>query len=138
RASLELLAMFVCLLVAAVLASAIRAHSIGALGVLATLAASLPYAAVWLYVSSRLPHRDAPWKALGPGAVLSRLTPEVISVDGTYVVGAYALAKQGTYGALGVAAVLLFGLFVFSRTIVFAAVVNATLWERRVRYGQRT
>jgi uncharacterized BrkB/YihY/UPF0761 family membrane protein len=48
-----------------------------------------------------------------------------------YVLAPYALNKQGTYGALGLAAALLVGLFVISRLMVGAAVVNATLWERR-------
>ena len=42
-----------------------------------------------------------------------------------------ALSKQGTYGALGIAAALLLGLFLISRLMVGAAVVNATLWERK-------
>jgi uncharacterized BrkB/YihY/UPF0761 family membrane protein len=48
-----------------------------------------------------------------------------------YVLAPYALNKQGTYGALGLVAALLVGLFVISRLMVRAAVVNATLWERR-------
>lgn len=48
-----------------------------------------------------------------------------------YVITPWALAKQGTYGALGIAAAMLVGLFLISRLVVFAAVVNATLWERR-------
>ena len=48
-----------------------------------------------------------------------------------YVITPSALAKQGTYGALGIAAAMLVGLFLISRLVVFAAVVNATLWERR-------
>jgi uncharacterized BrkB/YihY/UPF0761 family membrane protein len=50
-----------------------------------------------------------------------------------YFITPYALAKQGTYGALGVAAALLVTLFLVSRLVVAAAVVNATLWERRTR-----
>ena len=50
-----------------------------------------------------------------------------------YVITPWAIAKQGTYGALGVAAALLVGLFLISRLVVAAAVVNATLWERRAR-----
>jgi hypothetical protein len=33
----------------------------------------VPYAGLWLLVSSRLPHRDAPWTALWPGALLLAL-----------------------------------------------------------------
>jgi len=47
------------------------------------------------------------------------------------------LSKQGTYGTLGIAAALLLALYVISRLIVGAAVVNATLWERRTRSGRR-
>ena len=31
---------------------------------------TLPYAALWLLLSNHLPHRDATWQALLPGAVL--------------------------------------------------------------------
>ena len=48
-----------------------------------------------------------------------------------YVIAPHASSKQGTYGALGLAAALLFGLFFITRLIVATAVVNATLWERR-------
>jgi uncharacterized BrkB/YihY/UPF0761 family membrane protein len=44
-----------------------------------------------------------------------------------------ALNKQGTYGALGIAAALLLAFFFLGRLIVGSAVVNATLWERRAR-----
>jgi uncharacterized BrkB/YihY/UPF0761 family membrane protein len=93
----------------------------------------VPYAAVWFFVSQRLPHRDAPWTALLPGAAVFGVGTELVHVIGAYVIGPYAIAKQGTYGALGVAAVLLLALFILSRLMVGAAIVNATLWERHVR-----
>ena len=54
-----------------------------------------------------------------------------MTVLAAYLLGPYSLQKQGTYGALGIAAVLLLGLYFLGRLVVFAAVVNATLWERR-------
>jgi uncharacterized BrkB/YihY/UPF0761 family membrane protein len=57
----------------------------------------------------------------------------LVQAFGAYLLGPYALNKQGTYGALGLAAALLFGLFIISRLMVAAAVVNATLWERHRR-----
>jgi uncharacterized BrkB/YihY/UPF0761 family membrane protein len=54
-------------------------------------------------------------------------------VIGAYFIAPYAITKQGTYGALGVAAALLLSLYFLSRLIVGAAVLNATLWERRAR-----
>ena len=51
----------------------------------------------------------------------------------------WALAKEGTYGALGVAAALLVGLFLISRLAVATAVLNATLSERAsAAYGRPT
>jgi hypothetical protein len=117
-ASLRLLGLFLAFDLISVLASAARAWSAGP-GVLATLLVASGYAGLWLVASLRLPHRDATWPALVPGALLFAAGVEV--------------AKEGTYGALGVAAALLFGLFLTARLVVGAAVVNATLWERRTR-----
>jgi hypothetical protein len=94
---------------------------------------AFPYAGVWFVIAKDLPHRDADWKALVPGALLFGLGAEVIHVLAQYLIGPYSLAKQGTYGALGLAAVLLLGLFLVSRLVVATAVLNATLWARRTR-----
>src|SRR5262249_8674373 len=83
--------------------------------------------------SMRLPHRDADWKALVPGALLFGIGAETMNAIAVYVIGPYSLEKQGTYGALGLAAVLLLGLYFVGRLMVFCAVLNATLWERRTR-----
>ena len=104
-------------------------------GVLGTLLAIPPYVGIWLLVMEGLPHRNAPWTALIPGALLFGLGIELLHVVLAYFLVPYALAKQGTYGALGIAAALLFGLYLISRLIVAAAVVNATLWERRSSRG---
>ena len=39
-------------------------------GLFAPLLTVVPLAALWLWVSLQFPHRDAPWKALVPGALL--------------------------------------------------------------------
>jgi uncharacterized BrkB/YihY/UPF0761 family membrane protein len=129
-ATLRLLGLLLLLPIASGIASALRAHSPG-IGVLGTVVAILPYAGIWWLVMNGLPHRDAPWTALIPGALLFGFGMEILHVVLAYFLVPYALAKQGTYGALGVAAALLFGLYLISRLIVAAAVVNATLWERR-------
>jgi len=103
------------------------------IGLLATLAIAAPYAVLWLIETLGLPHRGSSWIALVPGAVLFGVCVEVLNILAAYVLGPYAIAKQGTYGALGTAAVLLLGLFFLSRIIVVAAIVNATLWERSLR-----
>jgi membrane protein len=129
-ATLRLLGLLLAVPVVSTLATALRAHSSG-LGVLGTLITVIPYAGIWLLAMVGLPHREAPWPALIPGALLFGLGVEVLQVVTAYFLVPYALAKQGTYGALGTAAALLFGLYLISRLIVAAAVVNATLWERR-------
>jgi membrane protein len=91
------------------------------------------FAGLWLLISLQLPHRSATWVDLIPGALLYGVGTEVLNVVVAYVITPWALAKQGTYGALGVAAALLFGLFLISRVAVAAAVANATLWERQAR-----
>jgi membrane protein len=88
------------------------------------------YAGLWLLVSVRLPHHGTHWTALIPGALVFGVGIELLQVVIAYFITPYAIAKQGTYGALGVAAALLVTLFMISRLIVGAAVVNATLSER--------
>ncbi len=132
-ASAKLLGLLLALFLAFGAATAVGTHTSGVVGALVTIVMTLPYAGVWLVISMRLPHRGAPWKALVPGALLFGLGMEVIHIVAEYFIAPYSVAKQGTYGALGVAAVLLLGLFFFSRLIVGAAILNATLWERRVR-----
>jgi uncharacterized BrkB/YihY/UPF0761 family membrane protein len=99
--------------------------------VLVTLLLMLPYAGLWLLVSLQLPHRGSDWKALVPGALLCGLGIELLHILTAYVLEPYAVAKEGTYGAMGAAAALLLGLFLLSRLIVAGAVLNATLWGRR-------
>ncbi|HET9322789.1 MAG TPA: YhjD/YihY/BrkB family envelope integrity protein [Gaiellaceae bacterium] len=130
--SLRLLVLLLCFGVVSTAASAIRAWST-APGVLATLVALVPYAGLWVLIAVRLPHRDAPWTALIPGALVLAMGVELFHAVIVYVISPWAVAKQGTYGALGVAAALLVGLFLISRLVVASAVVNATLWERRSR-----
>jgi uncharacterized BrkB/YihY/UPF0761 family membrane protein len=129
--TVRLLLVLVACLVFAGLATTVRHDSL-LLGILATLLIGIPYAAVWLQISLRLPHGGADWKALVPGAALFGLGIEVLNAVAGYFLGPYSLQKQGTYGALGLAAVLLLGLYYVGRLVVFAAVVNATLWDRRM------
>lgn len=133
-ATVRLLAIVLGFFVVSGLAAAARAWSGGG-GLLATLLLPLPYAALWALVAVHLPHRDAPWKALIPGAIVVGIGIEVLHVVTAYLIAPQAISKQGAYGSLGIAAALLFGLYLLSRLIVASAVVNATLWGRRSRTG---
>jgi uncharacterized BrkB/YihY/UPF0761 family membrane protein len=116
RSTVRLLGALVALLAISVLASALR-HAYRSGGLLATLAAIAPYAGIWLVISERLPHRDATRRGLVPGALLFGVGIEVL-----HLVTVYYLA-----------AALLLNLFLLSRLAIAAAVVSATLWERRSR-----
>ena len=102
-------------------------------GLAATIGAVVGFTALWLWTPTRLPHRDAGWMDLLPGAVAVGIGLGILQVLAAYLLGPYALQKQGTYGALGLAAALLLGLFVFGRLLVGGAEINATLWERKRR-----
>ena len=128
KATVRLLGILLAMLGCSVVAAAARTR--GPLG-LATLAATLPSAALWLLVTANLPRRDATWRALLPGAFLFGLGIEVLHLVTVYLIAPLAGNKQGTYGSLGLAAALLLDLFLMSRLVVATAVVNATLWERR-------
>jgi len=111
------------------LASEIRSRTPGP-GLLVTLVLVVPYAAIWLLISLRLPHRGARWIDLLPGALVFGIGAQAMNAVTAYYLVPEAENKQGTYGVLGLAASLLLGLFLFSRIMVGSAVLNATLWER--------
>jgi uncharacterized BrkB/YihY/UPF0761 family membrane protein len=129
RSTVRLLVLLVAAMVFAGLSTTAR-HGSLLLGLVAIVLISLPYAGLWLLVSMQLPHRGADWKALVPGALLFGVGAEALNAVAVYFIGPYSLEKQGTYGALGLAAVLLLGLYFLGRLVVYCAVVNATLWER--------
>jgi uncharacterized BrkB/YihY/UPF0761 family membrane protein len=98
-----------------------------ALRILVALAGTFVW---WLLVSARLPHRDAPLGALVPGALILAFGFELLTVLATYLISPRVASSESAYGVLGVAAALLFGLYLVSRLIVASAVTNVTLWER--------
>jgi len=136
RATARLLGLVLCFFAFSALAGAAREWSF-AVGLLVSLVVIVPYSAFWLLVSVRLPHRDSGWVSLIPGALVFGVGIELIQIAAAYVIAPLSLSKQGTYGALGIAAALLVGLFLISRLMVGAAVLNATLWERQTRAGGR-
>jgi uncharacterized BrkB/YihY/UPF0761 family membrane protein len=134
KATLRLLGLLLCFVAVSAAANYVRSRLPGP-GLLVTLALILPYGGLWLLVSMRLPRRDASWIALLPGALLFAVGLEIVGALTAYFIVPEAESKQGTYGALGLAAALLLGLFFLSRLVVATAVLNATLWERRSHSG---
>jgi uncharacterized BrkB/YihY/UPF0761 family membrane protein len=88
-------------------------------------------AAIWLGVSLKLPTRDRRLVALIPGAVVIGVGFLAANVFTQLLIVWLGNTREDTYGALGLAATILFSLWLTSRVIVVSAVVNAALWSRR-------
>jgi uncharacterized BrkB/YihY/UPF0761 family membrane protein len=84
----------------------------------------------WLAVSTQLPHRPVRWYAFLPGAALIGVGMLFVNVFNVYVTTRLVESRAHTYGALGIAAALLFSLFLVGRLIVLSAELNAALDER--------
>lgn len=100
-------------------------------GVAALLVYLVLVGGVWILVSSKLPHRDADWRALIPGSVLLGVGLLFVNVFNVYVTTRLVEGRADTYGALGIAAALLFSLVLVGRLMIVSAELNATLDERR-------
>jgi uncharacterized BrkB/YihY/UPF0761 family membrane protein len=87
----------------------------------------------WLAVSTQLPHGEARWPRLLPGAVLFGIGLLFVNVFNVYVTTRLVENRANTYGALGVAAALLFSLVLVGRLMVISAELNAALSERHAR-----
>jgi uncharacterized BrkB/YihY/UPF0761 family membrane protein len=135
RATLVLLAWLLAYVVTAGLENWARATSTG-LGLVGLALGFLAYGVIWFFISLGLPHRDATWEALVPGALLVGFGLSVLQAVAFYVLTPYVLNKGGTYGSLGIAAGLLFSLYLVSRLMIYSAVVSATLWDRGAVLGK--
>ena len=103
-----------------------------ALGGVAALAAYLAVVGgAWLWVSLELPHRDARWTTLLPGAGLVGVGLLFVNVFNVYVTTRAVENQANTYGALGIAAALLFSLVLVGRLVIVSAELSASLDDRR-------
>ena len=84
----------------------------------------------WLALSTQLAHRDVRWPALLPGAVMVGVGLLFINVFNIYVTTRLVQGRADTYGALGIAAALLFSLVLVGRLIVLSAELNASIADR--------
>ena len=103
-----------------------------AIGGIITLAAFVfALAALWLIISLEVPHSNARWTDLIPGSLFYAVGFTGVVLFNILILGHLIQSKTSTYGALGTAATLLLAFFFVGRVIVGAAVLNATLYERR-------
>jgi uncharacterized BrkB/YihY/UPF0761 family membrane protein len=108
----------------------IRQQSAG-LGLGSTLVAILAFFGAWLLASSLLPHGNAPWRALIPGALLVGVGLGLLNLLSVYWLSHRIESASQLYGSLGVAAAMLAWLYLIGRLMVASAMLNATFWEQR-------
>jgi uncharacterized BrkB/YihY/UPF0761 family membrane protein len=98
--------------------------------VFTVLAYAVPGGA-WLFVSSQMPHRAADLWALVPGAIVVGIAFAVLHAFNSFLLVPWLGSKQETYGVLGVAAGILFALYLLGWAIAIGAALNRVLDDRR-------
>lgn len=96
-----------------------------------TLAVVVVFALVMWAGLHRLPRpKVLPFTAVLPGALALGLGVQVMHLISVLYLPRTISHSSETYGSLGIAAAMLLWLYLFGRLVVFAFVLNATLWER--------
>jgi uncharacterized BrkB/YihY/UPF0761 family membrane protein len=108
-------------------------HQAPAGGLLVTLSIVVVAAGLALLGLRLLPHGDADWTGLVPGALLVAVGLQAMHLFVVYYLSAKLERAPELYGALGSSTVVLLWLFITARLVVSAAFLNATLWQRGTR-----
>ena len=98
------------------------------LGILAGLATGV---GLWLWTAHTLPNRQVGWRALLPGALVGAAGFEILKVVASFIVPRVVASSSDLYGPVGVVFAILAWLLLFGRLVVYAAVVEVVLWEKR-------
>ncbi len=104
-------------------------------GLLAAALATAPLAAFWLWASLRLPHRDAPWRALLPGAILVAIGFQVLHVLIVEFLVPKLEKSTTLYGSLGAMTTLLFFMYFVGRLVVTSPILNSSLHHELRTHG---
>jgi len=114
----------------------VRSNTPGA-GLVASVLIGVSTGVLWFFVQQLLPRADGvSWTALIPGSVLVAVASQALHAFTVFYLVDRLSRMSQTYGPLGVAMVMLLWLFILGRAIVGAAMLNATLWDRR-QLGKR-
>jgi uncharacterized BrkB/YihY/UPF0761 family membrane protein len=89
----------------------------------------LPLAGLWLGVSLVLPHAQASWKSLLPGALFAAIAFQLLHGTIVYFLADKLEKSTSLYGALGVVTTLLFFMYLVGRIVVTAPILNSALYE---------
>jgi membrane protein len=123
------------IIVAATSVAAIIRDAADTPGLIAMLADFVVYAAAWWLFTTQLPHGDASYVALIPGALLFGAGIQALHLVTVYFLARRITSASELYGTLGVSAALLLGLFVVGRLIVFSAELNQSIGARHPASG---
>ena len=96
-------------------------------GFLAAALTIAPLAGLWLWASLRLPHGDARWKALLPGALVVAIGFEVLHGLVVYFLVPQLEKSTSLYGGLGAVTTLIFYMYFVGRLVVTAPILNSSL-----------
>ena len=98
------------------------------LGIVVAFAVSL---LLWIWTAKILPNRAASVRMILPGAILGAVGLEVLKIVGAYYVPRLVSSSSQLYGSIGIVFAILAWLLIFSRLIVYSAVLNVVLHEGR-------
>ena len=102
-------------------------------GFLAPVITVVPLAALWLWVSLQLPHRDAPWQALLPGALLVGIGFNVLHELVLYFLVPKLEKSTSLYGSLGATTTVIFFIYLLATLVVTAPILNSSLYQELSR-----
>ena len=100
-------------------------------GVASLLSTFILFGGLWLGASLLLPHGDAPWTALIPGALLLSTGVVGLHLFTFLYLDQKLQSSSQLYGALGAAAAILLWLYIIGYVMVGSAVLNVARWRRR-------
>jgi uncharacterized BrkB/YihY/UPF0761 family membrane protein len=103
-----------------------------AIGFVASVASIAVYAATWLGVSNLLPHGDASWRDLIPGAILVGVGVQVLHIVTILYITPRVSSASALYGPLGAAIAILGWMYLIGRLAVGSAVLNASMYRHKI------
>ncbi len=98
-------------------------------GLFAPVLTVVPLAAMWLWASLQLPHRDAPGRRWFPGALLVSIGFQVLHEAVGHLLVPKLESSTSLYGSLGATTTLLFFVYMMGLLVVAAPVLNSSLYD---------
>ena len=86
---------------------------------------------LWLWTFTVLTNCEVGWRTMLPGAVLGATGLEVLKALGAIWLPRTVASSSALYGSIGVVFAVLAWLLLFGQLVVYAAVLNRVLYERR-------